>query len=470
MTRREVIRLAALAPAAGLLVAGCRPSESNQSPDEPLMEVLDDGATAGPVTLAELQELLDRRAEAQRQGDEDAYLADLDPDNAKLIQREQLVFGNVRQFEPDDVRFVLGEGVSSQLAYEATLAKDKVRIAGIIKVIRLATDAGPEGVLGPGEVFEYELTRRDGGIVVTDIVPLTRNALTKGEQGASLVGLEALPANAPWNSDVLTVVRVGNVWLAADDSVDDLDPIAAVAEAEASGVEQMWGDRARFPGYVFFLTRRKKAVLRWFDFGLSGLSGFREGFKTDVFGVRANGASYTGQAAGARMVVYLPGTEELGWSTSRTIRHELVHAVTARAEGTGDGDVWLIGPASWAVEGFATYIETRGDAGLEQQDRALAADGFDGTLPNTKGFQKGSATRISTNYALGSTVFSFVEQVHSFETAIDFFEEVVDYGDNLFNSGEAFVDTPAFDGICQRILDMDRDEFFEQWAAYVRGA
>ena len=34
--------------------------------------------------------------------------------------------------------------------------------------------------------------------------------------------------------------------------------------------------------------------------------------------------------------------------------------------------------------------------------------------------------------------------------------------------GEAFADTPAFDGICQQVLGMTSVEFLEQWASYVR--
>jgi hypothetical protein len=461
MTRREALRLAAFLPA-GVLLANCTREEA------PLIESIDDDTSSRSLTARVMQDLLDRRAEAQLRGDEEQYLAGLDPSNDEMVGREQMTFANIQQFAPDDVRFVLGSTARSGLGIGPVQPTDTFRVAPVIKVVKLAADAGPDGVLGAGESFEYVVTRQDDAWIVSNIVPLTARELKRrekggGDPGEPLLGQGVLPANAPWNHDPLTVIRAGNVWLAADDSVTDLERYAAEAEAQAREVVAIWGDRPKYPGNVFFFTRRKKAMRRWFDFGQADVTGFREGYATAVSGVRANGEIYSGQPVGSRIVMYLSGVEQFGWSPRDTMRHELVHAVTNRAEGTGDVSAR---PASWAVEGFALFIQIRGDSSVERDERALAASGFTGSLPRTKGFQRGSD--VSSKYALGYTVFSFIEQANDLDTAIAFFEEVIKYTDDVFDVGEAFADTPAFDGICQQVLGMTSVEFLEQWASYVR--
>jgi hypothetical protein len=51
--------------------------------------------------------------------------------------------------------------------------------------------------------------------------------------------------------------QVGNVWLAGDDTVDDLQTYADGAQSQLSQVEALWGDRSRFPGYILFFSRKK---------------------------------------------------------------------------------------------------------------------------------------------------------------------------------------------------------------------
>jgi hypothetical protein len=448
-----------------MLFAACSSPE-----DEPMAERLDAGSGMGggsdTISLQDLQQLLDRRAEAQMQGDEDGYLADLDPSNTRLIEREQMVFANLQQFATDDVRFVLGRHVSEPLPGQGA---ENVRFAPVIKVVKLTADAASDGVLGPGESFEYVMARRDGAWVVADIVPLdgaelaSREGRTRGPGDPSL-GQDVVPANAPWNLTPLQVLNVGNVWLAADDSVD-LERYADVAEAEAQRVEALWGDRPRFPGHVLFFTRRKKAMRTWFDHGRAEISGFREGFAEPAWGVGGDGQTSGGQYAGGRMVIFVPGVEAHGGGPRQTMRHELTHTATMRAWGTGDG-VLYPRPASWAVEGFARFIELRDEPDLEQRNRAEAVRGFTGSLPLTQGFQEGDD--VGANYSVSSTVFSFIEQIADLETAIDFYEEVVKHPDDLLDTGSAFADTPEFGRVCQEVIGMDKPEFLEQWAAFVR--
>lgn len=472
MARREVLRLAALAPAAGLVLTAC-------GRDEPaLIEIGSEDTGSDVFDVGDLQTLLDRRAVAQLKGDEDAYLTDLDPSNVDMIDREKLAFANLQQFDVADIRYVTGQ-VGKVGGYEPPPHPFEEQsgpydFMPVTKVVKLTADDGPDGVLGPGESFEYVVDKRDGAWVVTDIVPIGLAEFERREEEDAALGLASgvnvLPANAPWHMDTLRVINVGDkVWLVADDSVGDLERYAAEAEAEVERVEEVWGGRPRFPGHVLFFTRRKKAFARWYEVGLgSDVTGLREGYAVPVSGVRDNGERYAGEYAGARNLIFLPAAEEQGWGPKLVMRHELTHTVTMRAFGTGDS-FFLTKPPTWAVEGFANYIMVRGDADLELGQRQTAVNGFTGFLPNSDTFQEGGARTVSANYAVGYTVFRFVERIRDFETAIDFYREVIKWDDGLkWGQYEPFVLKPAFDGVCRSVLDMGSPDFLDQWIAFVQ--
>lgn len=173
-------------------------------PKATLIVTSSENGQSGLLRTKDLQAILDERARAQMEGDEEGYLAALDPSNERLIKRGRMVFADFQQFPLDDVRFVgPADGVGWAPLVEQV---DALRVAPVIKVVKLTANAGPDGVLGPGESFEYVVARRQDSWVVTDIVPLTTPELKRrehgdGEPGAPLLGPEVVPANAPWNRD-----------------------------------------------------------------------------------------------------------------------------------------------------------------------------------------------------------------------------------------------------------------------------
>lgn len=452
-----------MAPAAGLAISACsRPA------DPPLLSEAPDGNDGSETFgVQQLQALLDRRAEAQLSGDEEAYLADLDPSDSELIDRERLEFANLQQFEVEDIRYVTGQIGTPPATGDQSAPH---RFVPVTKVVKLTADAGPVGVLGPGYSFEYEVDLRDGEWAVTDILPLDQAEVERRLDEGLHARRGVLPADAPWLHDELRVLNVGNVWLVADESVTDLEDYAAEAEVEAQRVEAVWGDRPRYPGHVLFFTRDEETFARWYSVGLHMENvGFRKGFAIPLRGVRGNGEIYTGQHAGARNLIFLPSLEEQGWGPTLTMRHELTHTTTRRAYGTGDG--LMTSPPTWAVEGFANYIMVRGDNALEQGQRERAVNGFTGSLPDSHTFQDVETQDVSSNYAVSYTVFRFIEQVRDFETSIEFYAEAIKWDDApLFGSDhyDPFVATPAFDGLCQRVLGLGSDAFLDQWASFVR--
>jgi len=427
--------LAGCGLAGGLALAGC--AEKSRP------AIVDQGGPAASDPHARaLKQILDRRAKAMEQGDERAFLADLDQNNAELIRQQKMFFANLRQFKLTTFRYIagfFGDGKAENGVY---------RFAPVHEVIQLEADAGPGGV-SPAATFQILAVQRGDQLVITELTRFTAG-------NAEKLDVIGLPATAPWYTTPLTVKRSGNVWLAGDASVTDLDRYAAPAGAEARTVEQLWGSRARFPGHVLFFTKDQNNFATWFDVGnASNYSTTVEGYEIPQYGVRQNGEVYREQYAGARILVNLKSITSFEEDPRLVMRHELAHAVSSRAMAIGG--LWMLGPPLWAVEGFARWTERKGEA-----MRRYAAPKFKGRVPTSADFY---GKDIQHNYALSSTVFDFVERIKGRETVVEFYESVIRYSDM---KGESVVDLPIFEGICARVLGMPPTDFKRRWAAFVR--
>jgi len=214
---------------AGLALAGC---------GQPQRPTIQESGTTTPQepTAQALHAILSRRAQALTAGDEKAFLADLDQSNRKLIEQQQLIFANLRQFKLKAFKYLSPEIVATNQD------GDVYRFEPIHEVVQLTADDGPGGV-SPASSFRYSVTRRDGKLLIVEILPYTR-------ANAKQFDLDGLAADAPWYLTRLTVRHAGTVCLAADHGVTDLDHYAAVAQAELRYVKGLWGDRLQFPGQI----------------------------------------------------------------------------------------------------------------------------------------------------------------------------------------------------------------------------
>ncbi|MGP3936260.1 hypothetical protein [Nonomuraea sp. KM88] len=420
--------------AGGLLVAGCGGQR------RPLIESEDyDSGTSG---MQRLRPFLERRARALKDRDEGAYLAGLDTSNDKLMRYEKLVFANLRQFELEDVRHLTGPTI------EQRMSGGESQFKPVIRVLKLTADAGP-GDIAPAESFVYRM--KDD--VVTGITRVTR----ENPSGS------APPAEAPWHTDALKVVQVGEkVWLAGDRSAGDLDRYAAAADRELRMLERLWGDRLTYPGHVLFFTRDAANYRQWFGLGSAGdFNPEILGFQIRQRGVGKNGQLYQGEYAASRIVVNLRNHQ--GADPASTIRHELAHAVTARATMTNIGE---LGPPTWAVEGFARYTETIGNQARAAQVRAGVAAGvragkFRGAPPSNKDFY---GQDIHFNYELGSSVFSLAERLKGRDAAVELYARVIERP----STGASFFELPIFDGMARDVLGLSASAFRGRWTAFVR--
>ncbi|OPG13302.1 hypothetical protein [Microbispora sp. GKU 823] len=427
--------------AGGLLIAGCG------TPARPTIESEDYESTGS--NGKHLREILDRRATALTERDEKGYLADLDPSNAKLIQREKALFSNLRQFELQEVRFI------DDRAFEQKESDGDLRFAPLIRITKLTADAGP-GDIAPAETFSYRLRKKGDAFVIT----ATRSNREK-------LGLDGPLADAPWNTDALRVQKVGSkVWLVGDKSVNDLDRYAAVTERELAEVERLWGDRLSYPGHVLFFTRDPANFRQWFGLGAGGnFNPDNLGYQIRTLGVKKDGQTFTGEFAASRIVVNLRGHQSHNAPPNLTIRHELTHAVSARLTMTMSFNDF--GPPLWAVEGFARWTETIGNPAQAAVIRNVVANGvragkFRGTVPDSKTFY---GRDIDFNYCLGSTVFSLAERLKGRDAAVELYASIIQHPDSL---DMPFVELPVFEGISKRVLGMSAGSFRARWVSHVR--
>lgn len=404
------------------------------------------------ITEEHLRGILDRRAAAVEQGDEAAFLADLDQSNAELIERQKMVFSNLRQLEFDELRYVTNRVLVGLAQREADGA---YVLSPVIAITKLTADRSA-GAVAPAEAFQYKVALRDGSPVVTDIVAITRRNAKKLRHSTGIY------ANAPWNTTPLQILNVDNVWLAGDDSVSDLEQYLDAARGQVRDVEALWGDRTRFPGYVLFLTRKRKNFRTWFD---SNTPAKFEGYEMPLQGVRSNGEPFIDEYAGSRIVVNLESIAVNDDDPVLVMRHELAHAITSRATSVDFGLGFVA--ARWAVEGFARWVENLNHPDRQAQQRAMVAGGvragtFTGTLPRSETFYDDD---IHFNYAVSASVFSFAERVADRDAAVEFYAQVIQYTDL---KGEPLVTLPAFDAVCTQVLDMDSEAFLQRWAGFVR--
>ncbi|GAB1688594.1 hypothetical protein KRM28CT15_03970 [Krasilnikovia sp. M28-CT-15] len=430
-----------------VLLGGC-----TQSPKKPL--ITEDRPLPGPelpgtpATTA-LRSILARRVKAVQTGDESLFLGDLDQSQAALVKQQKMLFANLRQLTFKTFDYVLPD----LLEPKSDNGLSKFPVVGIVQ---LAIDDAGTGAM-PGEAFQFTLLQRDGRFLVRDIVAKTR-------KNADSLGVQGPMADAPWNITPLKVTTVGDVWLASDASVTDLDTYVSAAAAEANRIDALWGSRTRYPGSLMFLTRDISSFRAWYGFGHArNYSDDFEGVSPAQVGVRTNGELFDGQFAGSRVVVNLQRIDTFGDDPRLVMRHELAHGITARAREVGIslGDL-ASGAPTWAVEGFARWTETLGNAGRAAGALRSARAGFNGRLPRSGDFY---GKKILHNYSVGATAFMFAEKLKGKDGAVEFYAAVTRHAD----IGElAVADLPVFDGICRESLSVSSASFYRQWADFVR--
>jgi hypothetical protein len=433
-----------------LTLTGCQsPVGSAQPPGEPA----DD----------RIIPILTRRTDALRSGDENAWLADVDPSNAVLLAHERLVFANLRQFDFVKAEFRLNPG--------AVLTPKPVRYANSLPMRSRAYEV--ELRLQLRDVDTAENSAR-----YLHVFGLVDDALKLVDVGAAADGAGAgsdFLLDYPWDLAALRVRRRGDVILAADSSVAELDEWVTAAGRASSTVRRDWGDNPAPKAFALFLTARSDAYQRWFGSNPA----WSEGVQLPVRRPRGVDVSPgDDHFVGSRIVVNLAA--DRAGTPYETMKHQLTHAVSIAVipprsdlTGTPGPPRDTLGAARWATEGFARYIETREAPALRDLQRAIIRDGmrrrlFTGELPGNATFYAEPARAF--NHALGYSLFQYVSSRYGHAKAVALYVAAVRQsgGDGPTGGTTLFAALGAVGLLDQRAADPRTSAFYLQWTRWLR--
>ena len=391
--------------------------------------------------------MLDQRNRALERGDRPAFVVDLDPADGNLVEHEQMVFDNLRQLRFATLSYQLGS--SGGVKLDASDAANTHHRAATLFLVRLRMKVADVDTAPAEARFAYLLAPVDGRLRIVGI-----DAVGK----ASRYFLTGSQHDLPWELTPLKVVSQGDVILAGDGTVQNLEGLARAAADASVEVRRLWGDRPAPKASLFFLTRNEDTFAKWF--GPAGDLRQAEGITFAVQG--ASSLSLNRPAfVGARSTVNLASSLASS-DTPLLMRHELAHALTILAQFPVLATPRSAGPQRWVVEGFARWVEVLG-SGAEQQRlldtvrSAVRSGAFTSRLPPNEMFYGQSTAAL--NYAVAWSVFSLLQE----RLGVD--KTVGVYADTLRLGSGASSD---FDRALTR-AGMDPPAFMTKWLAFVRG-
>lgn len=405
---------------------------------------------ADAVTPAELAALAETRSKALADGDEDAFLAALDPGTPGLVAEQRRLFRNLRPIPFDEA------------AYRVT-----------------ATRLGP----GPGDPltvdvsFDHRITQADTATVGEGYRwTVTRPAPGAAPRITSITGTPYEGAGyryardypAPWDRAQLTVARRPHVVVLAEQALADrAEPLADAAEqAAAADLAAYAGPRGTAPGFVLVPVADRAAFYELYG-GRADQHGDESGLtyalRTSPTGNSATTArpGATAQFGGARIVLDVTSGYFTGGDATRTgdlLRHEMAHALITPLRSDLAGQNQPV----WVVEGFADWLAFR-----TERDRLTAQFGeahtylrtgrFSGTLPTDADLYQADPVGNAASYQFAHLAMLRIEQTSG--TAA------------VFRFAAAVYANPSADAVDRALHDatgLDRAAFEADWAQYVK--
>ncbi len=325
----RVTRLAAVVVAIVSLLAGCSGDEESEPSGSP--EAASSSAPAGgddghyqptDEDRQQIRALLKTRANALEQGDRQAFLATVDPDDAKLVEQQTTLYDNLQLLPVESVSYSVDDGAGYPTADVA--GGDPVFRPEVIERVRLDVDTRPVS-----NTLENTFVRRDAGwLLGAESVP------GKYRQDSE-------PQSRPWAGSVpIAVARSGPLLVVtdrdsevapqslADDIADDIR-----FDAEALGIA---------PSYdvlVDATTVGDAQPMNSVDDAEAAAVTFPVGSFTTDGG---------GRQAGMRIKVN-PDEAARVAADDQVMRHELTHFLTLER---------LAGAPTWIKEGLAEWTST----------------------------------------------------------------------------------------------------------------
>lgn len=403
------------------------------------------------VTPAELAALADTRSKALADGDENAFLAALDPATPGLVDEQRRLFRNLRPIPFDEAAY---------------------RIA--------ATRPGP----GPGDPltvdvsFDHRITHADTSTVgegyrwtVTRPAPgaaprITSITGTPYEGGAGYRYARDYPA--PWDRAQLTVARRPHIVVLAEQALADrAEPLADAAEqAAAADLAAYAGPRGTAPGFVVVPVADRAAFYELYG-GRADQHGDESGLtyalRSSPTGNTAATArpGTTAQFGGARIVLDVTSGYFTGGDATRTgdlLRHEMAHALVTPLRSDLAGQNQPV----WVVEGFADWLAFRSDrdrlpAQFGEARTYLRTGRFTGTLPTDTDLYQADPVGNAASYQLAHLAMLRIEETRGAAAVFRFAAAVY-----------AAPSTAAVDRALHDATGLDRAAFEADWAQYAR--
>lgn len=409
----------------------------SSGPGQPL------GAVSPPpqsdLTRADaVTDLLDRRARAVRDRDEQAFLATIDPEADEAFVDAQLrLFDNLAGVPLDEWSYRLNPAD----ALDVTDLPDEV-----------TADAAE--VWAPGVDLRYALR---GG----DVVPTSRGMgylfARHGEtwylrSDNALDRLGRRTWRGPWDFAPceVTATETGIVLSHPGDG-PMVERLTGELDSSVRAVSELWP--TRWSERVVLMLPNSPAEMR----ALVGAKDFPVDSVVAV-AVADRVDNESREVAGQRVVLSPTGVRALSLTSLRVVlRHEITH-LAARAD-TVDGS------PTWLLEGFADYVGYR-DSGVTLSEgaphlmRQVREDGPPTSLPEDRAFRS-SGPDLDQAYQESWSLAKFVADEYGEDTLIELYRTLAAAG---------AVSARETDGLLREVLGMDRAALVEGWQDYLREA
>ncbi|NBM16361.1 hypothetical protein GUY61_12060, partial [Streptomyces sp. GC420] len=374
------------------------------------------GASDG---VREVRRLLDRRADAVLDRDEDRYLATVDPRAARrVLAEERTEFGNLRQLPLDTWDYRLtglrapGDGMAT-----ATVEL-RYRVDGY--------DGAPVTA-----ARDLALTERGGRWYVSADRPGADSAEQLWEQG-----------------EITAVHGAASLVLGVGRSRRELRSVAAVADRAVPLVSRAWPEK---------WAERVVVVVPGSLDGMAGLLG------SPAAGYRGIAAVTTGEVGGAatapadRVIVNPEAYDMLGDLGRRiVITHETAHVATRRATSAAT--------PLWLSEGFADWVAYRGSGRTAAQAapellRAVRGGRIPERLPADEDFRFGEEPgQLARSYESGWLACRMIALYWGEAKLVEFYRAV---GEHPRREG-------AVERALRDVLGTSHGKFTAHWRAYLR--
>lgn len=351
-------------------------------------------------TRPALDALLERRSQAVADNDRDAFLADLDSANKKLVSSQRLIFDNLTKLHASENDFAISSYYTQPAPVDPT-DLDGAWQPGVAHVeSRVQLDeVDPRPTVA---YYKWTVEVRDGKLVITGIAPSPYPHPS---------------APMPWETAAFTVSRTAHMLVAATpDIAKRTKQVAAAAERAYRQSRSLWPKHAT-DEFVIFATTNRKLMGSWYG-KLESLPD-PTGVTIQVPTCCIRQEEKVGDVTSTHIVVDIKQARDridLEW----LLAHELTHAVAEP-----NADIHNAGALRWADEGYAEFVGVSlldhygYVANWDQVARKYAGGGaFDGKLPTDSAFY---TKDVDVHYALAVRFFEYLADRYGKTKTRDFY-------------------------------------------------